>query len=68
MTMNLTVNGQPTQERQGLTVRQLIEQLGLSQRPVAVEVNREVIPRRQHEQVMLCEGDEIEVVTLVGGG
>ena len=47
---------------------ELVEQLGLGKAAVAVEVNREVVPRRAHAQTPLREGDRIEVVTLVGGG
>jgi sulfur carrier protein len=62
------VNGQPRELADGRTVRDLVEELGLGKAAVAVEVNREVVPRRQHEQTALHEGDNVEVVTLVGGG
>jgi thiamine biosynthesis protein ThiS len=42
--------------------------LGLERAAVAVEVNRQVVPRREHEQAELADGDTVEVVTLVGGG
>ncbi len=63
----LTLNGQ-TRETDARTVRELIEQLGYGQQAVAVEVNRQLVPRKQHEQTELHEGDQIELVTLVGGG
>ncbi len=66
--MKLTVNGKEHQAEAGLTVRQLIESLGLGKAAVAVELNRQVIPRRQHESTPLHEGDVLELVTLVGGG
>lgn len=68
MAMNVIVNGQPTQARHGQSIRELIEQLGMGRRPVAVEVNQEVVPHRQHGRVRLNDGDCIEIVTLVGGG
>lgn len=66
--MKITVNGQDRQADDALTVRQLVEELGLGKAAVAVELNREVVPRRAHEQTTLQEGDVLEVVTLVGGG
>jgi thiamine biosynthesis protein ThiS len=65
---NLTVNGQPRPVEQLPTVTQLVRQLGLAGKPVAVEVNRRLVPRKQHEQTQLKEGDVVEIVTLVGGG
>jgi len=46
----------------------LLSELQLTPKLVAVEVNREVVSRRLHETHVLCAGDEVEVVTLVGGG
>lgn len=65
--MKLTLNGQP-HDTDARTVRELIDQLGYSQQAVAVEVNRELVPRKQHETTELHDGDAIELVTLVGGG
>ncbi len=66
--MQLTVNGQSQQTSPGLTVAQLIDQMGLKGRAVAVERNRQVVPRRDHETTQLNQGDVVEIVTLVGGG
>lgn len=66
--MKITVNGQDRQTENAITVRQLVEQLGLGNAAVAVELNREVVPRRAHDATPLKEGDVLEVVTLVGGG
>jgi len=66
--MNLTVNGQITPTLNVQSVCDLLVHLGLDGRPVAVEVNQELIPRKQHGQTLLHEGDEIELMTLVGGG
>ena len=67
MSRTLTLNGQ-MHETDATTVRQLIEQLGYGQQAVAVELNRELVPRAQHEQTELNDGDSVELVTLVGGG
>lgn len=66
--MTLAVNGESRQFAPGLTVAQLIRELGLAGRAVAVEVNQELVPRREHDQKQLADGDRVELVTLVGGG
>jgi sulfur carrier protein len=66
--MTITVNGQPRQVEQGSTVAGLIADLGLAGQPCAAEVNRDVVPRREHAERVLQEGDTVELVTLVGGG
>lgn len=66
--MRLTVNGETTDAREGQTVRELIDQLKLGDRAVAVEVNKKLVPRRLHGTTRLAPGDVVELVTLVGGG
>jgi sulfur carrier protein len=66
--MNITVNGESRDVSHGLTVQGLIELLGLTEGPVAVERNREVVPRREHGTTALAEGDVVEIVHFVGGG
>ncbi len=67
--MKLRVNGEeralggPT-----LTVAELLDELGLAGRRVAVEVNRRIVPRARHAEASLAEGDQVEVVEFVGGG
>jgi len=64
----ITLNGQPSTLSTFLTVADLLRQLGHDPRRVAVEVNREVVPRARHAEHRLQAGDAVEVVTLVGGG
>ena len=66
--MLLTVNGEPKDVPDGLTVRGLIEHLGLVEGPVAVEKNREIVPRASHTTTALASGDVVEIVHFVGGG
>jgi len=66
--MHLTVNGEPHEVPEGITVSGLIQHLGLGDGPVAVERNREVVPRATHAAVTLAEGDVLELVHFVGGG
>lgn len=66
--MNIQVNGEAREITAGSTVASLLGELGVTQPHVAVEVNLEVVPRRQHRDTILKAGDRVEVVTLVGGG
>jgi sulfur carrier protein len=66
--IDVVINGQPRTVNQGTTIAGLIGELGLSGKPVAVERNREVVPRAQHATTVLAAGDRLEVVTFVGGG
>jgi thiamine biosynthesis protein ThiS len=66
--MQLTVNGEPKDVPDGLTVRALIEHLGLGGGPVAVELNRAIVPRAEHTSRALSAGDVVEIVHFVGGG
>jgi sulfur carrier protein len=66
--MQLTINGDIQSVPEGLTVRGLLEHLGMTEGPVAVERNRDVVPRAQHASVALSDGDQLEIVHFVGGG
>lgn len=66
--MQLTINGEVREVPAGLTLTALLEHLALTDGPVAIERNREVVPRSQHAQVRLEAGDVLEIVQFVGGG
>ena len=66
--MKLTVNGKEHECLSGVTVTMLIEQLSLTGRRVAVELNGDIVPRSQHPEVALTDGDRVEIVVAVGGG
>jgi sulfur carrier protein len=66
--VNIIVNGEPRQATAPITVAQLLSELKLPQRGVAVEVNLQIVPRAQHAEYQLQDGDRLEVVSLVGGG
>jgi len=66
--MQLTVNGEPKEAPEGLTVAALIRELGLGKAACAAEVNKELVPKREQEARPLKDGDVVELVTLVGGG
>jgi sulfur carrier protein len=66
-TVVITVNGAHHRLEAGTTVAGLLGVLGIVG-PVAVERNRDVVPRARHAEVVLADGDRVEVVTFVGGG
>jgi len=65
---NITVNAEPRSFTSPLTVAELIRTLGKDPGKLAVEVNRDVVPRAEHSARQLLDGDAVEIVTLVGGG
>ncbi|MEN6556961.1 MAG: sulfur carrier protein ThiS [Thermoguttaceae bacterium] len=66
--MQITVNGQSRDVDDRATVAELLVELRLTEKPVAVEVNRQLVPKQCHGQHRLAGGDCVEIVTLVGGG
>lgn len=66
--MELTVNGEPRRLGASATVTSLIDELGLDSRKVAVERNREIVPKSRYSDTVLAEGDALEIVCFVGGG
>ena len=66
--MRIQVNGESREIAAGSTVAALLGELGVTQPHVAVELNLEVVPRAEHRETVLRDGDKLEVVTLVGGG
>ncbi len=66
--MEIYLNGEPRQVADGINAAQLIEELALAGRRVAVEVNCEIVPRSAYAQHRLRTGDRIEVVRAIGGG
>lgn len=66
--MRLVVNGQDEDVTDGSTVADLVRRFNLTPPRVAVEVNRELVPRATYDATALCAGDRVEIVTFVGGG
>jgi len=62
------LNGEPIALQEDCSVADLLRQRHLDEAPCAVEVNRRVVPKRQHIDHHLRDGDQVEIVTLVGGG
>ena len=66
--MQIICNGESRDVPEGATVAELLRELDLAHRPLAVEVNQELTPRAEHNGCKLKAGDRVEIVTLVGGG
>ncbi len=66
--MQLVINGERGDYPEGLTIQTLLNRLGIAQRPVAVEINKKIVPKLEHPTRGLRENDALEIVTFVGGG
>ena len=66
--MRILVNGTDREVPERITVSALLRMLDLPEGRIAVERNREVIPRSLHSEIRLSEGDRLELVRFVGGG
>lgn len=66
--MHLFINGEPREFAGALTLSALLEQLGMKPDRVAVELNREIVPRDRWPAAALHDGDRLEIVHFVGGG
>jgi thiamine biosynthesis protein ThiS len=65
--MKLVVNGEERATEVG-TLAELVRELALEGKPIAVELNRSVVPKDRYGATRLGDGDRLEIVTLVGGG
>lgn len=66
--MKVTINGEKQELPEGLTVAALLEHLGLQPERVAIERNREILPRSRWAETCVADGDYYEIVHFVGGG
>lgn len=66
--MLITINGEDRKIDEGLTITALLLELKIRPQGTAVEVDREIIPRARHGQRVLREGEQVEIIRMVGGG
>ena len=66
--MNVTVNGKQTDVADDTSIVMLLSQFNITSPMTIVEVNREVVAREEWDGRNLSEGDEIEIIQLMGGG
>ncbi|MDE2041694.1 MAG: sulfur carrier protein ThiS [Alphaproteobacteria bacterium] len=67
-TLSITLNGEPRTVALGLSIAAFAEELGLDSTKIAVERNLAIVPRSTLMDVLLAEGDVLEIVHFVGGG
>ena len=66
--MQITLNGEEKSLTDGTFLSQLIEQLDIQGKRIAVEINQEIIPKSDHSSYEIRDGDKIEIVHAIGGG
>ena len=66
--MEIYINGKPRELDGALTIAELVQELGVAGRRIAVEVNQRIIPRSSHASRQLEAGDRVEIVHAIGGG
>jgi sulfur carrier protein len=66
--IQITVNGSGQRHPHPLTVRDLLQEMALAGKKIAVERNGEIVPRAEHAATLLADGDRLEIVVAVGGG
>lgn len=66
--IRLTVNGEPVPLPSPCTVSELLDRLGLDRGRVAVDLNRRVVPRAEHDRARLADGDVLEIAEFTAGG
>lgn len=66
--MNITVNGEKRSLNPEASLEDLVDALGLGGQRIAVEVNREIVPRSEYNHYKLSESDTVEIVNAIGGG
>ena len=64
----ITLNGEPREVNEGITAAELVAELALTDRRIAMEVNEELLPRSQFEAYRFDHGDRVEIVHAIGGG
>lgn len=66
--MQVTINGETRNLETGINLRQLLEKLELPTERIAIELNKDVIRKKDWESIKIVESDKIEIIHFVGGG
>lgn len=67
-TLGIRVNGEHREVPSGISISEMLSEIGLDSRKIAVERNREIVPRSTLSEVCVEDGDDYEIVHFVGGG
>lgn len=66
--MQIHINGKQQNILEPISVADLLTSLNIENKRIAVELNQEIIPRSEHRQIILKEGDVVEVIQAIAGG
>lgn len=66
--MKISINGKETDMENGVTIEKLLLSLGVKPEGIAVELNKEIVPRAGHRLTAIKENDSIEIIRMAGGG
>ena len=66
--MKVILNGEPKESSEGTTIEKLLDIYKIDKNRAAVELNLQIVPRKELSNRMLKDADILEVVTFVGGG
>lgn len=66
--MQIVLNGENVEAKEGITIIELLSQLGIGLERVAVEVNLDIVLKARYDAYVLADGDKVEIVHFVGGG
>jgi sulfur carrier protein len=66
--ISVSINGKQESLQNGITVAELIQQINLTGKRIAMELNGEIVPRSQFSDRTLKQGDKLEIIVAVGGG
>jgi sulfur carrier protein len=66
--MQIILNGEKSEQAEGISITGLLSSLGIGLDRVAVEVNMDIVPKASYGSHLICDGDRIEIVHFVGGG
>ena len=66
--MKVSINGKKTDIENGATIEKLLVSLGIRPEGIAVEINKEIVPRTTHALTIIKENDTIEIIRMAGGG
>ncbi len=66
--MQIFVNGESRQVQEAYSILQLLEEMDLTEKRVALEINEEIVPKSRHADYLISAGDKVEIVIAIGGG
>lgn len=66
--MKITLNGECRALTSKISLKQLVSELGLDNKRLAIEINQEIVPRGKYGATLLQEADQVEIVHAIGGG